>query len=172
MRTSLFQPIAIRVAVALAQCLPLHPVCAAAATSEAPSESPAAHAAQAGDGLAAKDASPAFAFKLNDAATTSAGVYSEGALVRTLWSNVRYPSGSHTAAWDGTTDDGGLAAPGSYTIKILSSKVKYTWEGVIGNTSDAFTGPTLHHAEDIIHGMAVSGTNIYIAAGYNEARSS
>ena len=172
MRTTLFQPIVIGVAVVLVQCLPLHPALAVAAASEAPSASPAARVAQAGDRLAKKDASLAFTFKLDDAATTSAGVYSEGALVKTLWSNVRYPAGSHTATWDGTTDDGGVATPGSYTIKILSSKVKYVWEGVVGNTSDAFTGPTLHHAEDIIHGMAVSGTNLYIAAGYNEARSS
>jgi DNA-binding beta-propeller fold protein YncE len=118
------------------------------------------------------DPLPTFTFQLPADAVTSAGVYSHDTLIKTLWSNVRYQAGSHTAKWNGTTDDGGVAPRGDYMVRILSSQAKYTWEGVIGNTSDAFTGPTIHHAEDIVHGMAIAGGNIYIAAGYNEGRSS
>jgi len=128
--------------------------------------------AQAALRAAEPDPSPTFSFQLAVDATTSAGVYSQDTLIRTLWSNVRYPAGSHEAIWNGATDDGKVAARGDYTIRVLSSQTKYTWEGVIGNTSDAFTGPTIHHAEDIAHGMAIAGGKVYIAAGYNEARSS
>jgi hypothetical protein len=121
---------------------------------------------------AESDPSTSFTFRLAADATTSAGVFSHDTLIKTLWSNVRYSAGSHTATWNGATDEGHAAAKGDYTIRILSSQAKYTWEGVIGNTSDAFSGPTIHHAEDIAQGMAISGGNIYIAAGYNEARSS
>src|SRR4051812_31921741 len=128
--------------------------------------------AQAALRAADPDPSQAFTFQLAADAATSAGVYAHDTLIKTLWSNIRYQAGSHTAAWNGTTDEGGVAVRGDYTVRILSSQAKYTWEGVIGNTSDAFTGPTIHHAEDIAHGMAIAGGNIYIAAGYNEARSS
>lgn len=128
--------------------------------------------AQAALRAADPDPSQTFTFQLAADATTSAGVYAHDTLIKTLWSNTRYQAGSHTAAWNGTTDEGGVAPRGDYTVRILSSQAKYTWEGVIGNTSQAFTGPTIHHAEDIAHGMAIAGGNIYIAAGYNEARSS
>ncbi len=114
--------------------------------------------------------SSVFSFTLESDATTSAGVFANGALIKTLWSNVHYSSGSHTATWDGTLDDGAIAPTGSYAIKVLSNNVKYTWEGVIGNTSDSYTGPNIHHSEDIMYGMAISGSNIYYAAGYNEGR--
>ena len=127
-----------------------------------------------GSQLAAADASIApptvitFSFTLASAGATSAGVYSNGVLIRTLWSNVQYTAGAHTGTWDGTEDDGSVAPTGSYTVKVLSSNVTYTWEGVVGNTSSSYTGPTTNHAEDIIFGMAISGSTMYYATGYNE----
>ncbi|MGJ0513406.1 hypothetical protein [Methylocystis sp.] len=70
------------------------------------------------------------------------------------------------------TDDGEIAPNGAYDVRVLTSNVEYAWEGVIGNTSERFDGPTILHAEDIIHGMVAAGGHLYIATGYNEARTS
>src|SRR5687767_14475836 len=79
------------------------------------------------------------AFTLPSPATTSAGVYdSDGVLVRSLWSNVHYNSGTYTASWNGLDDSGILRPNGQYELRVLSNNVQYTWEGVIGNTSDSF----------------------------------
>lgn len=110
-----------------------------------------------------------FSFTLAAAARTSAGVYaSDSTLVKTLWSGIHYAAGTHTAVWDGTDDEGILAPNGSYQIHVLSNNVTYTWEGVIGNTSSASSGPTVHKGYDIIRGMAFSGGTAYLGKGYSE----
>jgi hypothetical protein len=110
-----------------------------------------------------------FTFTLPAAAKTSAGVFaSDSTLVKTLWSNVQYAAGTFTAIWDGTTDDGQLAANGSYQVRVLSHNVTYTWEGVIGNTSTAFSGSTVHKGYDRVSGMAFAGSAGYLAKGYSE----
>src|SRR5689334_22916428 len=108
-------------------------------------------------------------FTLPSAATTSAGIYdSNGVLIRSLWSNVHYDAGSYTASWNGIDDSGALRPNGSYELRVLSNNVQYTWEGVVGNTSDSFEGDTLHHGYDGILGIAINGTTLYGATGYNE----
>ncbi|MEP6747117.1 MAG: PA14 domain-containing protein [Bacteroidota bacterium] len=110
-----------------------------------------------------------FSFSLPAAASTSAGVFTKsGTLIKTLWSGVNYSAGSHTVNWDGTKDDGSLAPVSSYDIRVLSNNVKYNWDGVIGNTSDAVSGPTVQRFFERIYGMAVSGTSAYFSTGYNE----
>ena len=113
----------------------------------------------------------AFSFSLSNSARTSAGVFlSDGTLVRTLWSNKTYSAGSHVELWDGMTDDSTHAsASQTYQIKVLSNNVQYTWEGVIGNTSDSLTGSTVLRAFDGIYGMAFAGGNVYYCTDYNEA---
>ncbi|MBI5003514.1 peptidoglycan-binding protein [Candidatus Kaiserbacteria bacterium] len=111
-----------------------------------------------------------FTFNLNTAATTSAGVYQNGTLIKTLWSNVQYSAGAHTATWDGTKDGGAVAPGGIYEVRILSNNVRYSWD-VIGNTSTSFTDSTTLHAQDVIYGMAITGSTIYYTTAYNEARS-
>ncbi len=112
-------------------------------------------------------------FTLSSAATTSGGIYdSNGVMVRSLWSNVHYNSGTYTANWNGLDDDGVLRSNGTYELRVLSNNVQYTWEGVIGNTSDSFTGPAVHHPLDVYFGMAVSGSTIYLASGYDEQETS
>ena len=48
-----------------------------------------------------------------------------------------YPVGTYTKTWDGTDDQGRLlpnsSSTVSYTIKVLSDNVTYTWQGVLGN---------------------------------------
>jgi hypothetical protein len=108
-------------------------------------------------------------FSLSQSATTSAGVYDpSGVLVRTLWSNVRYPSGSHEVTWDGADDVGTLLPEGSYEIRVLSSQVTYTWEGVVGNTSTAKSGPEKHHPFRPIKDLARVGSKMYYTTGFNE----
>jgi len=114
-----------------------------------------------------------FSFTLSGAANTSAGVFSgNGTLLRTLWSGVPYTAGTHNVAWDGAGDDGRLLPSGSYTIKVLSNNVRYNWDGVVGNTSDSFTGSTVWHQYSPIASFAFTGSTGYVASGYSEGVSS
>lgn len=47
-----------------------------------------------------------FSFTLDGPYQTSAGVYKDGRLIRTLWSNIHYPNGTYTSTWDGNDDAG------------------------------------------------------------------
>ncbi|GEP97428.1 hypothetical protein CCY01nite_36880 [Chitinophaga cymbidii] len=110
-----------------------------------------------------------FSFTLGSTLRTSAGVYTEDSvLVKTLWSGITYSSGTHTATWDGTTDEGTLAADGNYKVRVLSNNVQYAWEGTIGNNSDADTGASVQGGYAPIITMAVAGQYAYIAKGYSE----
>src|SRR5437868_414995 len=61
--------------------------------------------------IKAQNRSIPFSFHLDHAATTSAGVFKkDSTLLRTLWSNVRYGAGTHTASWDRKDDAGHLVA--------------------------------------------------------------
>lgn len=110
-----------------------------------------------------------FTFTLAAAARTSAGVFaSDSTLVKTLWSGVKYAAGTYTAVWDGTNDEGQLAANGTYQVRVLSNNVTYTWEGVIGNTSTQNSGPNIHRGFERIFGMAIVGGTAYYAKNYSE----
>lgn len=114
---------------------------------------------------------PSISFTFNLASTlrTSAGVFTEDSvLIRTLWSGVTYNAGTHTATWDGTTDEGILAADGNYKVRVLSNNVQYVWEGTVGNNSDANTGPTVQRGYERIVAMAVAGQYAYYARAYSE----
>lgn len=117
--------------------------------------------------------SVSFTFTLGSSARTSAGIYTnDSVLVKTLWSGITYSSGTHTATWDGTTDNGTLAADGSYKVRVLSNNMQYVWEGTIGNNSDADTGPTMQRGYAQIIAMAISGSYAYYAKGYSEGNPS
>jgi hypothetical protein len=110
-----------------------------------------------------------FTFKVNSASKVSAGVFKrDGTLVRTLWNNVSYTAGTHTANWDRKDDEGRLVADTGFVVKVISSNVNYKWEGVIGNTSDSLTGPTVIRMFERMHGLAIAGFNAYYGAGYTE----
>lgn len=47
-----------------------------------------------------------FSFTLDGSYSTSAGVFKNGRLIRTLWSSVFYPAGTYSSTWDGTDDYG------------------------------------------------------------------
>src|SRR5688572_3846732 len=112
-----------------------------------------------------------FTFNLEAAATTSAGVYTKnGELVRTLWNDVKYPAGKHSKQWDGRDDTGNLLATGDeHSIKLVSNNVKYTWEGTLGNSSDAKTGALKHGGYyHCMRGLVFSGSFGYFCTGYSE----
>jgi hypothetical protein len=111
-----------------------------------------------------------FVYTLDEPCKTSAGVYaSDGTLVRTLWSKVRYYSaGTYTNFWDGLDDSGNSVAAGTYQIKILEHNTEYVWDGAIGNTSDQISGPTVHRGFWPMADMSISGTNGFYCSGYNE----
>ena len=69
------------------------------------------------------------------------GVYGEdGSLIRTLWSGVKYSTGTYKETWDGKDDMAKTVAEKKLEIKVLSNNVQYEWEGAsIGNTSIALT---------------------------------
>jgi len=113
--------------------------------------------------------SSTFSFTLDEPCKTSAGVFaSDGTLLRTLWSKVRYPAGTHSAVWDGLDDNGNLVLPGVYQIKLLQHNTEYVWDGAIGNTSAEISGPTVHRGFWPVRDLAISGTNAFYVSGYNE----
>ncbi|MEO8111311.1 MAG: hypothetical protein ABI594_14810 [Ginsengibacter sp.] len=118
----------------------------------------------------------AFTFTLSNSARTSAGVFKkDSTLVRTLWADKKYSAGTYTEYWDGKDDYGvKIAAPdANYDIKVLSSNVNYSWEGIIGNTSLADTGSSVHRGYyTSMTGMAITGTTAYFCQGYSEGYSS
>jgi hypothetical protein len=112
-----------------------------------------------------------FTFSLSSNATTSAGVFAkDGTLLRNLWSNVKYPSGSHNETWDGTDDEGRMVPEANYDIRVLSNNVTYEWEGVVGNTSAEKSGETVFRAspQPFVYFLPYETTGYY-SIGYEEA---
>ncbi len=111
-----------------------------------------------------------FSFSLAAQAVTSAGVMDAGGqLVRTLWSNRPYDAGLSAGRWDGRLDDLSLAPDGTYTIQVLSSQLRYEWEGVLGNTSFIMNGGnTIHRGYQFIRGMVEVGDFMYFCQHYVE----
>jgi hypothetical protein len=107
-----------------------------------------------------------FSFTLDGSYKTSAAVYNtNGSLVRTLWRNVPYGVGPNTGYWDGNDDNGAPATGSSYLIKLLYHNVQYVWDGVIGNTSAATSGTTVHRGSTFMQSLAMDGTNAFYAIG-------
>ena len=110
-------------------------------------------------------------FTLPQAATTSAGVFDrQGRLLRTLWRGETLAAGAHERQWDQRADSGQLLATGDYEYKLIHHRIAAVWEGVIGNSSSAVGGDTLHKAFLPPAGMAIAGDQVYYAVGYNEAQ--
>ena len=118
------------------------------------------------------NAATTISFMLDEPCKTSAGVYKpDGTLVRTLWSNVRYyAAGFYSATWDGNDDNGNPVSAGTYAVKVLQHNVNYVWDGAIGNSSLAQSGPTVHRGFYTMHGMAISGNLGFYCQGYNEGQ--
>lgn len=79
---------------------------------------------------------PSNSYTLTYAATTSCGVYKDGALIRTLWNMKQQAPGVYQVEFDGK-DDNGAAVGKPYEIRVVSSAISETWYNHIGNTSTA-----------------------------------
>src|SRR6218665_1942805 len=111
-------------------------------------------------------------YTLTQSAKTSAGIYTkDSVLVRTLWTAKNYEAGTYRIEWDGKDDLGNPAPAGDYVAKVLANNVKYTWNGIIGNTSDSNTGSTVQRASYyFMTGMAIVNNTAYYSSGYSEGR--
>jgi predicted Zn-dependent protease len=121
---------------------------------------------------ASRAQSTSFSFTLDEPCKTSAGVFAtDGTLIRTLWSKVRYNSaGVYSAVWDGLDDNSNAAPAGTYQIRLLEHNTEYVWDGAIGNSSAEISGPTVHKGFYPMRDMAISGTNGFYVSGYNEGQ--
>ncbi|MEP6555000.1 MAG: hypothetical protein ABJB11_15725, partial [Ferruginibacter sp.] len=113
-----------------------------------------------------------FSFNVPSATRTSAGVFKDDSiLVRTLWNNVDYGAGTYSQTWDGKDDDGKSIINSSdyYSVKIMSSNVKYQWQGVLGNTSKTQTGSGVHRGYyRCMQGLVFTNGYGYLCRGYAE----
>jgi hypothetical protein len=110
-----------------------------------------------------------FNFSLDSSSTVSAGIFNtSGQLVRTLWSLKSLPAGTHTCDWDRLDDLGRLCIDTGYHLEVLSGRIQYKWEGVVGNNSDSITGSSKIRHFDRIKSMVVAGNWLYYASGYSE----
>lgn len=112
-------------------------------------------------------------YTLDQSYKTSAGVYDDnGNLLRTLWSNVTQEAGTYTEStfdWDGLNDDGENVESIATHFKVVANNITATWEGVIGNTSDSFTGTTVHRHFLPFHDILIYDGDIYFTKDYTEA---
>jgi len=106
-------------------------------------------------------------YTLSSNATTSAGVYKDGKLVRTLWSNVKRNAGTYTATWDGK-DDVGTTVTGTTQIKVQANTMSYQWTANIGNSSTIDTGVHKLRGLSTPYSGVEVGSYIYIAKGTTE----
>ena len=113
-----------------------------------------------------------FTFKIAASANTSAGVFQDDSiLVRTLWNNVYYNAGTYTSTWDGKDDNGVTVttAASNFEVKIVTSNVKYQWQGVIGNSSRVQTGSGVHRGYyHCMRGLVFTNGYGYYCRGYAE----
>lgn len=109
-----------------------------------------------------------FNFSLNGSYKTSAGVFRDGRLIRTLWSGVPYAAGSYTSVWDGNDDNGVPAGTGSYEIRLLQHNVHYIFDGAVGNTSSTQVGPGVHNNSCFMRSLVLTATRAYYAVGEGE----
>jgi len=104
----------------------------------------------------------------------SVAVYNaQGVLVRTLVRGAKLAPGTISGQWNGKNDAGVAVPTGAanrYTLRLAYHNIGYAWEGVIGNTSSSFDGTGVHSYLQPVNGLAIAGSNAYIAAGYNEGQ--
>jgi hypothetical protein len=58
----------------------------------------------------------------------------------------------------------------SFTPAVPRAASPYVWEGVVGNTSRALVGPSVHSPWWPISKMVSRGTNVFYTGGYNEGK--
>jgi len=110
-------------------------------------------------------------YTLSAESTTSAGVYKDGDLVRTLWSNVVQGAGTYAKpTWDGDDDNGNpVTLPA--TITVMANRMTYQWHAGIGNTSTETEGPNKIRALRQVWDSVTYGDYLYNVTGFVEGNS-
>ncbi|MGJ8716042.1 MAG: hypothetical protein ACSHXG_13130 [Maribacter stanieri] len=108
---------------------------------------------------------------LNESSVTSAGVFTEnGSLLRTLWSNKTQNTNTYSSPpWDGLSDSGEYVKDKASYIKVVANNIEVEWEGVIGNTSDSYSGDHIHRNYDKYHDGVYAEGNLYFSSDWTEA---
>lgn len=115
-------------------------------------------------------------YVLNKPHRVSAGIFDrQGRLLKTIFSNVHQSAGLYTKmdfAWDGLDEFGQNVQEQADHIKVLANNIVDEWEGVIGNTSDSFTGETVHRQLQNYIGMVIANGKGYFIHDYTEREGS
>jgi len=90
-------------------------------------------------------------------------------LHRTLVSHEWQEAGPQFGTWDGL-NDAGAAIPNAKDVPIIVtiSNVEYEWQGVIGNTSIAKSGPSVYTFAQNFTGIVSAGNYGYVLPAYSE----
>ena len=90
-----------------------------------------------GASSAAAAAAGSVSFELAQPGTASAALYrADGRLIQHVFSGKALSAGSHTVELDplALVGAGGSSSADPLELRVVSSSIKYDWEGVIGNT--------------------------------------
>jgi hypothetical protein len=109
-------------------------------------------------------------YNLSTKSVTSAGVYQNGRLIRTLWSNQTKPPGTFTLSWN-RRNDSNVTVTGNYQIKVIANNLSYRWKANIGNTSRDSVGPNKIRALRTPTDGVEVGNAIYFSTGFVEGNS-
>ncbi len=102
-------------------------------------------------------------FDLDSAATVSASISVNGIMKETLFSNKKFPAGKHEIVTNYDSTEG-------LTIDVLDNNIEVTWDGVLGNTSDSMSGPSVHRGMGFIHAIMPYGDKLFVSKLYGEKR--
>lgn len=110
-----------------------------------------------------------FAFTIEKAGPTSAGIYdAEDRLVRVLWTMKELAAGPQKAGWDGLDEFGRPVPAGEYRWRVVTNRATYRNVGVIGNNGQPPN--SAGHTPNNLQSVAVDAAGaVYTANGWDEA---
>jgi hypothetical protein len=108
-------------------------------------------------------------YYLSTPSVTSAGVYQNSRLIRTLWSN-QTKSGTFIVSWN-KKNDSNVNVTGAYQIKVMANNLTAKWKANIGNTSRDSVGPNKIRALRTPTDGVEVGNALYFSTGFVEGNS-
>ncbi|KJD34905.1 hypothetical protein PW52_12405 [Tamlana sedimentorum] len=113
-------------------------------------------------------------YSLTANSKVSIGVYDENdVLLRTLTQYEDKAAGTYNLpSWDGLDNDGNNVSSQGDHYKVVSNNLQAEWEGVIGNTSDSFTGQSVWARFNSVKDILIIGNDVYCAFDYSEGHAS
>ena len=113
-------------------------------------------------------------YTLSEAKKVSIGVYTANdILLRTLTQYEDKTAGTYNVpSWDGLDEEGNDVTARADHYKVVANNLQANWDGVIGNTSDSFTGQSVWARFNLVQDIAIVGNDVYCAFGYSEGHAS